>query len=353
MQRSRRLRACVRRAGLGLGLAGCLGLGLATGFGCVASPPSLVPVEDGRLVMGTVLDVSLLVPVRDRARARQALEVAFESAGTLDSMASRFEPASAVSRLNAAAGGEPLPIDPRLRALLQRAEEGRRETRGAFDVTVGPLVVLWTRAAERGLRPSAGELAEARRRVGGGIRLGPGDRAALPEPGMSIDLGGIAKGFALDEIALQLRSAGLGRGLLSFGRSSLWALGRPVDAPAWRLAIGTDAGGLQGTVDLRDQALSVSSSLGQWSEIGGTRFGHVVDPRSGEALTAGRRAVVVADDATTAEVLSTALLILSPEEGRAALRARGAEALVVEADGASWHTPGWPGTDPKASSSGG
>ena len=312
-------------------------------LGC-AGPTEAVPVEAGRLVMGTLLDLALLVRPGEEESAREALAAAFDSVSSFERVASRYLEGSDVRRLNAGAGREDVEIDPRVHALLVRAEEARRSSRGAFDVSVGPLVELWTRAAERGVAPDETEIAAAAGLVGRPVVLGssrPSHRARLVEAGMAVDLGGIAKGFALDAVALDLRGAGFHRGLLSFGQSSVWALGAPVDAPAWRLAVQDDEGGVLAVIELCDQALSVSSSLGSSSEIGGRLYGHVVDPRSGLAISEARRAIVVARDATLAEALSTALLVLSEEEGRDVLEGENAEARVFRDDRSSWQTSGW------------
>jgi thiamine biosynthesis lipoprotein len=306
-----------------------------------AAPEPLVPVEDGRVVMATTLDIALVVPAGDRARAREQVARALASAEELEAVASRWLPESDVSELARRAGRSAVPVDARVHALLARAEEGRRITGGAFDVSVGPLVELWTRAAARGELPGTDEIRAARLRTGREVALFADGRAALPEPGMSVDLGGIAKGFAIDEIAAALRAAGLARGLLSFGESSVWALGTPPDASRWRLAIRDDSGRILGAVVLVDQALSISSSLGSSSEIAGRRYGHVVDPRTGLALSERRLAVVVARDATLAEVLSTALLILSEADGARVVEAQGAEAWVVGERGSEWKSRGF------------
>jgi thiamine biosynthesis lipoprotein len=312
---------------------------LCVALACAAEP--LVPVEDGRLVMATTLEVALVVPAGDRERARVQVERALASAESLEAVASRWLAESDVSELSRRAGRGAVPVHPRLHALLARAEDARRITNGAFDVTVGPLVELWAGAALRGELPAEDAIRAARLRAGREVELFPDGTAALPEPGMSVDLDGVAKGFALDEIAAALREAGLARGLVSFGESSVWALGAPPDAPRWRLAIRDDAGRVVGAVALADQALSVSSSLGSRSEIAGRRYGHVIDPRTGLALSEGRLAVVVAPDATLADVLSTALLVLSEEEGRRVVDAQGAEARVVGERGSGWQSPGF------------
>jgi thiamine biosynthesis lipoprotein len=130
--------------------------------------------------------------------------------------------------------------------------------------------------------------------------------------------------------------------LLSFGQSSAWALGSPPGAPRWRLLLRAPSGEWAGVVELRDQAMSISSSLGQWSEIEGRRYGHVMDPRTGHPLEHGLEAAVVAPDATRAEVLSTALLVLGEEEGLALLEALdGCEGMLVDELGGVAMTSGW------------
>ena len=309
-------------------------------FACASPPPALVEVSDGRPAMGTILEITLFA--RGEAEGLAALDELFALARALDATLTRFAPDSDVSRLNRAAGRGAVRVDPALARLLELSLAYSKLTLGAFDPTVGPLVALWTRAGQTGALPGDAELARARALVGASqIRL-EGDSAALAREGAAVDLGGIAKGYALDRMLPLLRARGIGSALLDFGQSSVQALGAPPGNAGWRLlARGPDEGAL-GVLTLRDQALSVSGSLGQWVEIGGRRFGHVLDPRSGRALENRRQALVLAPDATLAEALSKALLVLGEVEGLALVAAQpGCEALLVDADGGSWETPGW------------
>ena len=289
--------------------------------------------------MGTVLEITVHAP--DAGAARAALGESFDLAERLDGLLSIYADGSDVNRLNRGVGSQP--IDPETGALLQRALEYAELTGGAFDVTVGPLVRLWMRAAQSGARPSGAELDAARSLVGPGqLVLEAPDRAALRRPGVSIDLGGIAKGWALDRMLPGLRARGIENALLNFGQSSTWALGAPPGEDGWRLLARSPDGGFLGVLTLRDRALSVSGSLGQFVEIGGRRYGHILDPRSGEPLTTRRQALVVARDAALAEALSKALLVLGDGEGIALVAAQpDCEALLLDADGGAWSTPGW------------
>ena len=310
--------------------------------GCALAPErELVTVSDGRYAMGTVLEITLVG--RDEGEARAALAELFALAERLDTLLTVYDPESELSRLNRAAGQGRRAVDPELARILALSKAYARLTRGSFDVTVGPLVELWTEAARRRTPPSAEELVRARERVGSEhVRIHTDGSAEIEKPGVSVNLGGVAKGYALDRMLTLLEERGIENALLSFGQSSTWALGRPADAPGWRLLARGPDERLLGVLTLENQALSVSGSLGQWVEIGGRRYGHVLDPRTGEALQRRRQSLVAAPEASLAEALSKALLVLGEREGLALVDAQeGCEALLVDADGGIWFTPGW------------
>jgi thiamine biosynthesis lipoprotein len=159
---------------------------------------------------------------------------------------------------------------------------------------------------------------------------------------MELDFGGIAKGYALDRMLPLLERHGIESALLNFGQSSSWAVGAPAGSAGWRLLVREPKGRFAGLITLRDQALSVSGSQGQWVEIGGRRYGHIIDPRSGEPLIRARQAVVVSQRAALAEALSLALLVLDAETGIALVAAQpDCEGLLIEGGGALRSTPGW------------
>jgi len=279
----------------------------------------------------------------DEARGQAALVELFGEAKRLESLLSVYEPASDVSRLNRAAGQGPQRLAPELAEVLRLSRGWSQLTGGSFDVTVGPLVSLWTEAAERDAPPTSSELARARARVGWQhVVVHDDGRVELDLAGVSVDLGGVAKGYALQRMRPILERHGIRDALLNFGQSSTWALGRPQDAEAWRLLARGPGESFLGVLELEDLAMSVSGSLGQWVEIGGRRYGHVLDPRTGHALQRRRQALVVARDAALAEALSKALLVLDEHEALALVDAQeGCEALLVDAAGSVWHTPAW------------
>jgi thiamine biosynthesis lipoprotein len=310
-------------------------------LGCVAPIATEQPASDGRYTMGTVLEISL--HGLESQPAARALDDLYAVAAELDGLLSVYQPDSDISQLNRTAGRGPQAVDPAVAEVLRLSIAYSDLTQGAFDVTIGPLVELWEQAAARNAIPTAAELTDARARVGSDqIDVGPDGAVSLAREGMKINLGGIAKGHALDRMLPLLEQHGVESALLNFGQSSTWARGAPPGSPGWRLLVREPGGGFAGTIVLRNQALSVSGSLGQWVEIGGRRYGHIIDPRSGELVTSQRQAVVVARDAGLAEALSTALLVLDPDVGLAVVTTQpDCEALLIEATGELHSTPGW------------
>jgi FAD:protein FMN transferase len=323
--------------------AGVAALAAAAALACQRAPePCPALVSDGQYEMGTVLEIQLCAP--DRASGEHLLASAFEKVSALEHAFSTFDPESEVSRLNRSAGSGPREVSLDLLRLSAESLVLADQTQRSFDPTVGPLVALWREAGRAGRLPSAAALADARARTG--FDAVQADLTAktieLRVAGASLDFGGIAKGWALDRLVEDLRAAGVTRALLSFGDSSVAALGAPPDAEGWGLALGGATGGVAGTVLLRDQSLSVSGSLGQFVEIEGRRYGHVIDPRSGAPLERAQVAAVLAGDGARAEAFSKALLILGEHDGVALLETfPDAQGILLDADGHAFETRGW------------
>jgi len=322
--------------------AACAALLFVLTQGCATDPIPERKISDGRYAMGTILEIA--IEGLEPQPAARALAALYDEALRLDRLLSIYEPESEISRLNRTAGHGVQPVDPEVVEVLELSIAYSELTRGAFDVTIGPLVDLWMEAAEQNAPPTAEALAAARGRVGAD-RISTVSREggiALAEAGVKIDLGGIAKGYALDQMLPLLERHGIESALLNFGQSSSWAVGAPAGSDGWRLLVRGPDGRFAGVITLRDQALSVSGSQGQWVEIGGRRYGHIIDPRSGEPLIRARQAVVVSQRAALAEALSLALLVLDAETGLALVAAQpDCEGLLIEGGGALRSTPGW------------
>ena len=316
---------------------------LAAALACQRAPePCPALVSDGQYRMGTVLEIQLCAA--DRATGERLLASAFERVAALEHAFSTFDPGSEVSRLNRSAGSGPQTVSIELLRLSIDSLMLSDLTQRSFDPTVGPLVALWREAGRAGHLPSAAALADARAHIGLEVVQAdlPAKTVELRVAGASLDFGGIAQGWTLDRLVEDLRAAGVTRALLSFGDSSVAALGAPPDADGWGLALGGASSGVAGTVQLRDQSLSISGSLGQFTEIEGRRYGHVIDPRSGAPLERERIAAVLASDGARAEAFSKALLILGERDGIALLDSTpDTQGILLDADGGAFETRGW------------
>jgi thiamine biosynthesis lipoprotein len=234
---------------------------------------------------------------------------------------------SEIAELARRAGGPAQPVSPDLFRVLEKAVAIAEASDGAFDPTVGPLVALW-RAARRDRRlPDSAALEEARKRTGvGHLELNGGIRTVTMPHGARLDLGGIGKGFACDEAVRVLRDLGYPHALVSLA-GDVVAGDPPPGQAAWSVAIGK--GGR--TEPVANAGISTSGDAEQFVEIGGVRYSHILDPRTGLGLTGSTSATVIASDGMTADALATAACVLGEEKGRALVnRYPGARVVAFE-----------------------
>jgi len=280
---------------------------MAAALSARPAPAQAVRRQYAELHMGVAARIVLYAP--DDATARRAARAAYARMALLEDVMSDYRPESEVRRLAARAGAA-IPVSGDLFVVLARAVDLWRRSDGAFDATVGPFVELWRAARRTGRLPQRAELDAAARRVGSDkVHLDSVARTVrLDAPGMRIDLGGIAKGYILDRALDALRAQGVTRALLEAGGDIV--LG---DAPpgrrGWRIALP------EGDTILANHAVSTSGDTEQFVIIGGVRYSHVIDPRTGMGLTSRREATVVAPDGVTADGLATALTVLDDERG--------------------------------------
>ncbi len=192
-------------------------------------------------------------------------------------------------------------------------------TGGAFDVTIGPVVRLWRRARRDRKMPAPDLLAEAKGRVG--YRMVRLDRDArtvqLMKPGMKLDLGAIAKGYASDAAIRVLKRHGIDRALVA-GAGDIVASGPPPGAVGWTVGIApveSPDRTPRRYVALRDAAISTSGDAERFVEIDGKRYSHIVDPRTGLGVVDRASVTVVAPDGATADALDTSVYLLGPDRG--------------------------------------
>lgn len=259
------------------------------------------------------MTITLYAP--DKNSAERACIAAFDRIAELEHIMSDYRADSELMRLCAQSGGPPVRVSEDLYFVLKRAQQLSRRTDGAFDVTVGPFVQLWRRARRSGQFPTQAELEEAKRRVGyQKMVLNDAERTVqLLVPGMRLDLGGIAKGYALDSALKVLQAHGIRHALLEAGGDIVAGLAPPGTA-GWRIEV-ANASPEKRWVNLALGAISTSGDTEQYVEYQGRRYSHIVDPRTGWWLTTRVAATVIARDGITSDSLATALCVLGKEEG--------------------------------------
>jgi thiamine biosynthesis lipoprotein len=307
---------------------------LAAALALVAAFPAAsraAQVERARYMMGTLFTAR--AAAEDAAAAAAALERALGEVDRLEQVMSSWRASSELSKVNrdAAFGWTSLSGD--LYTVFRAALAAAEETRGAFDPTVEPLVAAWDLRGQ-GRVPDQRELATARAVVGWHrVSLDTLARSVRYErPGVAVDLGGIAKGYALDRAAAVLGALGVRDAQLNFGGEIL-ALGAPrpeaagPEAPAgggeaarsaWavELASPVDRGKPAVVIRVRDASVSTSGQGERGIEVKGRRYGHVLNPRTEQPVETRATVAVVCPSATRADALSTALLVMGRNEAR-------------------------------------
>ncbi len=299
-------------------------------------------VSESRPVMGTLCTVTLSGV--EPSGAAPALEAAFAFFDRVDLVMNEWRPESPLSALNAAAGQGWVALPGDLCEVLAAAKAGAERTGGRFDPTWAALSDLWRFDGSQRAPPAPAQLAARCPLVDHrGLELAPrgaGCRARLVRAGMRVGLGGLAKGWAVDQAARALRALGLEDFLLQAG-GDLYAAGQRGDAP-WRVAVRDPRGGptaALGALEVRDQAFSTSGDSERYFEAGGRRYHHLIDPRTCRPAEGARSVTILARTALEAEVLSKAAMVEGGAAGVALVAAAGAQALLVDGDGALLGSP--------------
>ena len=308
-------------------------VGVLVAAGCHSTPPvtQLHRFEFKQPHMGTLFTIILYAP--DQPRAREAADAAFAKIAALDRMMTDYDPESELMQLCQKPAGKPVRVSDELFDVLEKAQRVAVLSDGAFDVTIGPLVRLWRRARRTETMPSAEILARARATVGyEKLKLDPRNQTVtLTVPNMQLDLGGIAKGYAADKALEVLKRRGVTHALAA--ASGDIAVGDPPPGQrGWRIGIGALDGTrkeLARNLLLRNAAVSTSGDTEQFVEIGGQRYSHIVDPRTGLGLTERLQVSVIAKHATDTDAFDTTVSVLGIERGLALVESQPGMAVFI------------------------
>ena len=310
-------------------LAGLMALLVASG--CATRPQAPL----GRYEFTAVhmaIPFRIVLYASDGATATNAADAAWKRIAALNSILSDYDPDSELSRLGTSSPHPaPVPVSPELARVIDVAHRVSAASDGAFDLSVGPLTQLWRRSRRQRQLPEADKLSAARDAVRWNAIEKDSRGVRLTRPGMRLDAGGIAKGYALDEATRVLRAHGI-RSSMVAGAGDIVVTDPPPGEPGWKIEAGlldTPDAPAPRQLLLRNASLCTSGDLFQFVEIGGTRYSHIVDPRTGLGLTNHSLVTVIGPDGITTDALSTALSVAGPDRAAAIARQFKAEFLML------------------------
>lgn len=283
------------------------------------------------------VEFEIVLYASDETVARAACTAAFARIAQLDAILSDYSLSSELSRLSAAAPTkEPLRLSDDLFNVLRASQQLAEDSDGAFDITIGPLTKLWRRARRQKELPEAEQLKTAFAAVGHRFLKIDGENktALLEKPGMRLDVGGIAKGYAADEALAAITARGIAHALVR-ASGDIAVSDPPPGETGWKIGIAPLNPDDPPTVfvQLKQQAISTSGEARQHLVINGKRYSHLIDPRTGQPLSGRQSVSVIAPRGLAADSLASAVAVLGPEKGLRLIAGREqVSAYIVTAD---------------------
>jgi thiamine biosynthesis lipoprotein len=314
---------------------------LITGTGRVSAAEQLERYEFLQIQMGVPFRITLYAG--NDAAANKAARVAYARIKQLNGVLSDYDPDSELMRLcRSSKPGKPVKVSRDLERVIAQSLQLSKQTDGAFDVTIGPVVRLWRIARRKKQMPATTALADALDCVGyRHVWLDTKQHTIeLQHDGMRLDLGGIAKGFAGDEALKVLKAHGITRALID-GSGDIVAGEPPPGKKGWIIEIGSTIRKPTGRVPsetqttkplrlmLANAAVATSGDAYQNVEIDGKRYSHIINPKTGLGLTQSSSVTVIAENGMAADSLASAVSVLGPQRGLKLIGTRKTRAAMV------------------------
>ena len=273
--------------------------------------------EASHTSMGT--EFTVVAYGQDVRLLAETVEEVFQEIDSIDQQMSNYKPESELSLINREAASRAVRVEPSLFALIQKSLQYSEDTGGAFDITVGPLMKTWGFFRGEGRVPSPQELHAVLAHVGyQHVKLDPANHTIhFDVPGIELDLGGIAKGYAVDRAVSILRENGVTAALVSSGMSSIYALGAPPDEEGWKIILRDpfDSTVPADVVYLKNFSVSTSGNYNKFFKLGGKTYSHIMDPHTGMPVEDMLSTTVFVANAADSDALSK-LYVLGAEGSR-------------------------------------
>ncbi len=315
----------------------CLSLAAVSFFSCAGR--DRIDADSGyQMIMGTFVHV--VAVAEDAGTAKKCVRVALEEIRKVDDLMSDYKSDSEISRVNREADKRAVKVSESTYEVLQRSVEFSKMTGGAFDVTVGPLVALFRKSKENKVAPSEEQIALARSKVGfEKLKLDIENKTVqFSGNGMLLDLGGIAKGYAIDKAIEAAQRCGAIGAMVDIGGDVRCFGLPPAGKDHWLIGLqdpnsaieGVEGGGLLLVLKLTNAAIATSGDYQQFVFIEGKRYSHIMDRRTGTSAEGLSSVTIIADNATDADALATSVNVMGAEKGLALIeKLSGTEAILI------------------------
>jgi thiamine biosynthesis lipoprotein len=290
-------------------------------------------------IMGTAITVELWH--EDPAQGRALIEAVFTEMRRIDALMSSYKPDSELSRVNTAAANSPVTVSKELYRLIKQALYYSDLTHGAFDITYASAGQHYDYRSGR--KPDSRQLEEALPAIDyRHVKLDAGHSTVrFLQAGVHIDLGGIAKGYAVDRSMAILKKAGVGSALISAGGDTR-VMGKRWDQP-WKVGIRDprDRDGLVSVIPLEDAAISTSGDYERFFEKDGVRYHHILDPATGQSAREVHSTSIISTNATDTDALSTSVFVMGVKDGLALINSiADTEAIIIDNQGQLHYSSG-------------
>jgi thiamine biosynthesis lipoprotein len=297
-------------------------------------------VQKSETIMGT--KVTITVVARSDAEGDAAIDAGMAELRRLDAMMSLYKDTSEITAVNLAAGKHPVKVSPEMIEVVEDAAVISKLSKGVFDLTIGPLVVLWQMRLKEGRIPTDAEIARIKPLVN--YRNIVVDRKAstiyLRKAGMIMDFGGM-KGYAADRVAAIFKKRGITNAVIAVA-GDIWVLGHRDDGKPWRIGVQhpREHDKVLAVLDLSNKYISTSGDYERFVIREKKRYHHIIDPRTGKPSKGVISATLVGDKGALIDPLTKVPFILGPEEGLKIVKKLGAQAIIVDDQGKIYTTDG-------------
>ena len=300
--------------------------------GCQGTPHL---VKRSQMLMGTVVFVTAVAP--DESTAQQAAKAGLDEIRRLEELLSTWIPTSELSKVNAAAGQEPVQISEETFEVLEKSMDMAKLTKGGFNIAVGPAVKAWDASGE-GQVPSQEVLEALRPQIDlSEIQLDKKKRTVwLRRQGMQIDVGGIGKGYAADLAARVMQTSGATAGVVALS-GDIKTFGRMPDQQRFVFGIQhprKEQGEVLGRIELENEAVSTAGDYQRYFMKEGIRYHHILDPATLQPARGCQSVTIVAKEGVIADGLDTGIFVMGPTNGMALIESLpDVEGVIVDQEG--------------------